>query len=94
MPKARVQIFVYGRVQGVFFRSETQTIARNLGLFGWVRNCRDGSVEIRAEGEKDKLEELIAWCRQGPRMAGVDQVKVDWENPTGEFKGFRVEYTI
>lgn len=93
MAKAGARIIVFGRVQGVFFRHETQVTAQGLGLSGWVRNRRDGSVEILAEGEKDQLEALIGWCHQGPAMSNVEDVKVDWQKPTGEFQGFRVEYT-
>jgi len=80
-------------VQGVFFRYETQSVAKRLGLVGWVRNRLDGSVEVLAEGEKEKLEELLKWCHQGPPLARVDSVQINWEEPTGEFKDFRIERT-
>ncbi len=78
-----IHLFVRGRVQGVFFRASTQKTAEGLGLTGWVRNCSDGSVEIHAEGDKKKLEELIAWCRQGPPMASVTDIDQDWIEPEG-----------
>ena len=79
MPKkARVNIFVSGLVQGVFFRSQTKRKAEELGVFGWVRNLADGRVEILAEGEKEKLEELINWAKKGPDSARVDDLKIDW----------------
>jgi len=78
-----VHLFVRGRVQGVFFRASAQKTAEGLGLTGWVKNCGDGSVEIHAEGDKEKLEELIAWCRQGPPMASVSDVDLDWIEPAG-----------
>jgi acylphosphatase len=86
---ARVHLRIYGQVQGVFFRASTEAEARRLGLTGWVRNCPDGSVEVVAEGRRDKLETLVAWCRHGPRHAQVDRVEIEWSEASGEFSGFR-----
>lgn len=77
-------IRVFGKVQGVFFRASTQERARALGLRGFVRNEPDGSVYIEAEGEAEKLQQLAAWCEQGPERARVERV----ETETGEQKGF------
>ncbi|MDP6476716.1 MAG: acylphosphatase, partial [Nitrospinaceae bacterium] len=66
MADSAVHIIVHGRVQGVFFRASTQTRALELSLVGWVRNLPDSSVEIHAEGDRENLELLIEWCRQGP----------------------------
>ena len=73
-----VLIKVSGQVQGVFFRATTQTTAKNLRLSGWVRNRNDGSVEIRAEGNRHQLEKLIEWCQDGPPYASVSEVKTEW----------------
>ena len=78
-----VHLFVRGRVQGVFYRASAQKMAESLGLTGWVKNCGDGSVEIHAEGNKDQLEELVAWCRQGPPMASVSDVDLGWIEAEG-----------
>jgi len=78
-----VHLFVHGRVQGVFFRASTQKAAEDLELTGWVKNCDDGSVEIHAEGSREKLEELIAWCRQGPPMASVSKIDLNWIEAEG-----------
>jgi acylphosphatase len=78
-----IHLFVHGRVQGVFFRAKTQKTAEGLGLTGWVRNCSDGSVEIHAEGSREKLEELIAWCRKGPPLASVSNIDLDWVEAEG-----------
>jgi acylphosphatase len=59
----RVSVVVSGKVQGVSFRWSTQTEARRLGLFRWARNLSNGTVEILAEGARDSLEELVAWCK-------------------------------
>jgi len=90
----RVHITVQGLVQGVFFRANTVSTAKGLGLTGWVRNKRDGSVEIVAEGKQDKLIELLEWCRNGgPESAKVENVEYKWEEPTGEFKEFTARET-
>ena len=90
--KARAHIFVSGRVQGVFFRDHTQRWASSLHLTGWVRNIRDGRVEALAEGDKEKIEELIGRLKEGPPSAQVDNVNVNWEKYKGEFKDFRITY--
>ena len=86
----RVRLRIAGRVQGVFFRASTQDHAQRLGIGGWVRNCPDGSVEVCAEGERSQIENLIAWCRNGPRGAQVNEVGVQWEEFNGEFPDFRI----
>ena len=88
----RAHIFVSGRVQGVFFRDHTQRWASSLGLTGWVRNLYDSRVEVVAEGEGDKIKELIANLRQGPPMADVTNVEVIWEEFMGGFDGFRITW--
>ncbi len=89
MAMKRVRILVYGDVQGVFFRANTVSTAKGLGLKGWVRNRRDGSVEIVAEGSQAKLIELIEWCKNGgPPAARVDKVDYKWDEPKGEFSDF------
>jgi len=88
----RVHVVVCGRVQGVYFRASTRDRARQLNLAGWVRNCSDGSVELVAEGEKAKVEQLLAWCHGGPPGAVVTDLKVEWQEATGEFVGFAVKY--
>jgi len=86
----RAHLWIEGRVQGVFFRATTQEQAIRLGLKGWVRNCPDGSVEVVAEGAREKIKQLIAWCRQGPPGARVRHVDVRWEDFQGEFRNFRI----
>ena len=93
MVEARARIIIRGRVQGVFFRYSTKDKADSIGVFGWVRNLRDGSVEAVVEGEKNKVEDLVAWCHHGPPHARVTQVEVSWEEPVGEFDEFKVTWT-
>lgn len=75
-----VKIRVFGRVQGVFFRYYTQVEAQRLSLKGWVRNCRDGSVETLLHGPEDDIQAMIRWLRQGPESAQVKELVVDDEN--------------
>jgi acylphosphatase len=89
--KTRVRLKIAGRVQGVYYRASTIQQAQGLGLTGWVMNCPDGSVEAVAEGSKPKLEELIAWCRQGPDGARVTHVDVRWETPENNFYSFSIK---
>ena len=90
--KSRVHVIIRGRVQGVFFRIETQRTADRHGVFGWVKNRADGTVEAVFEGDKEKVDEVIAWCRRGPRNADVKGVHIDEEPYTGEFKEFYIAY--
>jgi acylphosphatase len=71
-----VRLRIAGRVQGVWFRGWTIDHARELGLDGWVRNRRDGTVEAVASGPAERVDELIARCRIGPPAAVVDRVEV------------------
>jgi acylphosphatase len=90
LPTKRARVRVRGAVQGVFFRVETSDRARSLGVAGWVRNVPDGSVEAVFEGDAERVESMIAWCRRGPRGAAVDDVEVFEEDPQGE-EGFVVQ---
>ena len=92
MEKVRARVIIEGRVQGVFFRHHTQEMASRLGLKGWVKNRRDGSVEAIFEGDRDRVDQIIEWCHRGPSGAGVKNVSVTWENDTGEFEDFFVTY--
>ena len=86
--KLRAHIFVSGRVQGVFFRQGTDKKAKELEVFGWVRNLPDDRVEAIFEGDKDRVEKMVKWARRGPRFAKVENLIAGWENYTGEFKTF------
>lgn len=90
--KLRIHAIVSGIVQGVFFRSETRRIAKNLGVKGWVRNLPDGRVEVVAEGDKDKIDNLIEFLKRGPSSARVDNIDVEVEEYKGEFIDFSVRY--
>jgi acylphosphatase len=87
----RVRLRIEGRVQGVYFRASTVQEAHRLGVTGWVMNRSDGSVETVAEGTRSKIENLIAWCRQGPPGAQVHRVELEWRPFRNEFQGFGVK---
>ena len=89
--QARVRIIVSGLVQGVCFRYGLRREAENLQLTGWVRNCRDGTVEAVAEGEKENLRKLITWCHQGPPGAAVRDVTLEWQEYRDEFSSFSIK---
>jgi acylphosphatase len=90
MKTIRVHLYIYGRVQGVFFRNTMRRIARGLDLTGWVRNLPDGRVEAVVEGEEEKVERLVSWCRRGPPMAHVSKVEANQETYTDEYKAFTI----
>lgn len=83
MPK-HLNIVIFGRVQGVWFRHTAREEAQQRGITGFVRNDPDGSVYIEAEGEAAALKAFVAWCQRGPASAKVEDVKVT----TGGLKHF------
>ena len=92
MSGRRVRIF--GRVQGVCFRNWAMERARALGVRGWVRNRRDGSVELVAYGEDESVESLVAACRTGPPAARVERIEVEIAEGQGPPAGFRMTATV
>ena len=81
-----------GFVQGVFYRVSVRKVALDLGLKGFVRNLSDGNVEVVAEGDEEKINELIEFCKEGPSGAKVEGVDVTSEKPKNEFKDFEIGY--
>jgi acylphosphatase len=90
--KVRAHLTISGRVQGVCYRMETKFAADRIGVFGWVRNKRDGRVEAILEGGRRQVEELIEWCRTGPPAARVHDVEIDWEPYRSAYQSFEVTY--
>jgi len=88
----RVRILVKGTVQGVFFRSNAKREAESLGLTGYAKNMPDGTVEVIAEGPKEKLDELVEFCKKGPEAAEVSKIDVKFEKASNEFESFEVRY--
>jgi acylphosphatase len=85
----RAEVLVRGAVQGVFFRAEARQRARSLGLAGWVRNAPDGTVQAVFEGDDERVESMVEWCRRGPGGARVDGIDVAWVEPVDE-DGFAI----
>jgi acylphosphatase len=79
----RRHVVVHGFVQGVFFRDSLRRRASSVGVNGWVRNNRDGTVEAVLEGEESAVERLVEFCRDGPRGARVDRIETEFEEPEG-----------
>lgn len=92
MKKVRVHVFIEGYVQGVFFRSNTKSVAERLGITGWVRNLPDGRVEAVFEGDAEAVKKIIEWCWRGPPGAEVTNVDVRYEEYKGEFDDFSIIY--
>lgn len=90
--RQRIEIHVFGAVQGIFFRSDTEKLARALGLTGWVRNEKDGSVTIVAEGDEEQLKELAGWCQKGNARSRVERADIDFKSAGGEFTGFEIRH--
>lgn len=89
---ARARVIISGRVQGVFFRAETQRAAERIGVSGWVRNLPDGKVEALYEGAQKQVDAAIEWSHQGSPASSVSNVQVTWEDYTGEYDRFRIAY--
>jgi len=87
----RVHIKIFGDVHGVGFRYNTFQTANAMKLTGWVKNIT-GGIEILAEGGEETLNKFIEWCKMGPSFANIDDLEVNWEEPTGEFDNFEVAY--
>ena len=90
----RAHLLIQGRVQGVGFRANTRRRANRLNLRGWVRNMRNGDVEILVEGPEVEVDRLIAWCHRGPTSAYVSKVNVEKTEATNKFDGFAVKRTL
>ena len=85
----RRRVVVHGRVQGVFFRDSCHRMASTAGVSGWVRNRNDGAVEAVFEGDREAVDRMVTWSKQGRRRAEVTDVEVIQEEPQGE-SSFRV----
>jgi acylphosphatase len=83
-------LLISGRVQGVGFRMNTLHQANRLGVHGWVRNLPDDRVEVLAWGDRQPMDQFIAWCRRGPIHARVDNVDVSDGAPDPKLNGFVV----
>lgn len=80
-----LNITVHGKVHGVFYRASTKAVADQLGIKGRVKNMKDGTVYIEAEGDEFSLETFLEWCHEGPEKAVVEKV----DTQEGEIKNYR-----
>jgi acylphosphatase len=88
----RVRLIIEGLVQGVWFRDSTRRKAKELGVFGWVKNRSDGGVEVLAEGTAEAVKQLMDWCHKGPPRAVVQRVREMHEEWQGEFDSFDIVF--
>ena len=86
----RIHIMVSGKVQKVWFRKYTQDKATELGITGWVKNLFNNAVEIIAEGDMDSLTELTGWLQNGPPLAEVRKLSIEWHQSENMFESFEI----
>ena len=94
MKKIRAHVYIYGRVQGVYFRQGTFNKAVELGLKGWVRNLSRDGVEAVFEGEEHLVEKMLQWCKEGPSMARVRHAEIEKQEFLDSFSDFRIKSTF
>ncbi len=90
MEKVAVRVLISGKVQGVFFRDSAKKKADDLDIVGWIKNLEDGRVEALIEGDREKVESMIQWIKQGPENARVDKTEIIREKHHGSFKNFKI----
>jgi acylphosphatase len=89
--KKQIHVYYIGSVQGVGFRFTSEDVAGKLGICGWVKNLRDGRVEVLAEAEEGVLKDFLEKIKQYfPNC--IQEEQVEWNQPTGEFKDFKIEF--
>jgi len=90
--KKRVHVFYAGRVQGVGFRLTAEEAAHRVGVVGWVRNLRDGRVELLAEAEEAMLQQFLDEIRDGPMKRFIRDVEISWSQASDTFDEFEIRY--
>jgi len=88
----RINVIIYGRVQGILFRYNTKRLAEKLNLSGWVRNNSDGTVEAVFEGKDESVDKITKWCYKGPIGAKVEKIEKKEEKFMNEFNNFTIIY--
>jgi acylphosphatase len=91
-PTIAFHAVVHGRVQGVGFRYSATRAATRLGVTGWVRNDRDGTVEVWCEGDAPAVNSFLAWLEKGPPGSRVTQIQKRKGTPTETYRSFTIEY--
>lgn len=92
MRKVRATVRIKGRVQGVGFRAATCRAALEYNLTGWVGNLPNGDVMAVFEGRESAVRQVLEWCRQGPTLACVEELLIDWEKASDEFETFTARH--
>ncbi len=87
-----VSLIASGRVQGVYYRASAVEEALRCGVVGWVRNLPNTDVEIWAEGDDASIQQLVAWCKEGPALAHVANLHIEYMAPLKTFDNFTVNY--
>lgn len=90
--KKRVHVFYSGRVHGVGFRLTAEETAREWKAVGWIKNLRDGRVELVAEAEEEVLERFLETIRQGPMKNFISDAEVSWSQASDSFDEFEIRY--
>ena len=90
--KKRIHVFYSGRVQGVGFRLTAEETAHSVGVVGWVKNLRDGRVELIAEAEESTLERFLKMIRTGPMKNFIQAEDISWSDATDTFDEFEIRY--
>jgi acylphosphatase len=90
--KIRAHVLVFGKVQGVFYRQGAKEKAKDLGVFGWVKNLNDGSVEAVFEGEKESVKKMLQWAKTGTFSSAVKDIKMEFAPYKGEFLNFEIKH--
>ena len=90
--RKRVHVYYSGYVQGVGFRFTAEAIANRLGLTGWVRNLRDGRVELLCEGEEEKLKQYLRMIGEGVLKTYIRNSDIQWDEATDEFSDFSIRF--
>ena len=92
MKDTRAHVIISGKVQGVFFRAETQRAALARGVTGWVKNRLDGTVEAVFEGPEQSVVSMVEWCKRGSPASRVEDIDVRWGKGLQEFSGFDITH--
>ncbi|MDD3861066.1 MAG: acylphosphatase [Bacteroidales bacterium] len=88
---SKAHIIIAGRVQGVAFRYYARNTANRIGVKGWIKNLDNGDVEIMVEGKKELVNLMIDWCKKGPGLAIVEDIRISLLPYTAEFNEFNIK---
>ena len=88
--RVKAHVYIYGDVQGVFFRRSAKIKAEELEVVGWVKNSDDGGVEVVCQGRKNNVNRFIAWCKKGPPLSKVKKIEVEWRKKLESLDNFEV----